>query len=246
MKKLMIAAALAAISVSASAAWDDCNKDTYPCAYAYRIKLAGKTVGSKAVYTSTDCDKGTNCWAKAASYRVAGYIWFLGGKGGEGGITACDCACQKDDTWNCHFWDANKKQVFESTSTMTFSVYEILRNSGAQDKAQIAFNLGGLQLAGFGVYNPETKRIKRASGFFAGVLDPAECVARCDKTDVKPAQVFAPCDLTTAVDSVASIAFGRWNLAYKHDKTDALRKGGNVNALYPAAFDGTKIDPSTL
>ena len=113
----MIAAALAAISVSASAAWDECDKDTYPCAYAYRIKLAGKTVGSKAVYTSTDCDKNTNCWAKAASYRVAGYIYFLGDKGSDT-YTACDCACQKTDPWSCHFWNANKEQVFDTVTTI--------------------------------------------------------------------------------------------------------------------------------
>ena len=235
MKKLMIAAALAAISVSASAAWDDCNKDTYPCAYAYRIKLAGKTVGAKAIVTSDDCSKGTNCWAKAASYRVAGYIWFLGDKGSDT-YTACDCGCQKADAWNCHFWNANKEQVFDSTTTLAFDVYEILRNSGAKDKAQIAFKIGDLQFAGFGVYNPETKRIKRANGFFAGTLDPAICVDKCDKTNFQSAKVFDPCDLATAIDSTKAIAYGRWNLAYKADKTDALRKGGNVNALYPAAW----------
>ena len=235
MKKIMIVAALAAVSVSASAAWDDCNKDTYPCAYAYRIKLAGKSVGAKAIVTSDDCSKGTNCWAKAASYRVAGYIWFLGDKGSDT-YTACDCACQKTDTWSCHFWDANKNQVFADVTTLAFDTYEVLRNSGAKDKAQIAFKIGDLQFAGFGVYNPETKRIKRANGFFAGTLDPAICVDKCDKTNFQPAKVFEPCDMATPVDSVKAIAYGRWNLAYKHDKTDALRKGGNVQALFPAAY----------
>lgn len=239
MKKLMIAA-LAAASVGAAFAIDCEIPEEHVCVYAYRIKLAGKTVKAKAlVEASKGCELGgTNCWAKAASLRIAGYI-YSDGKAAAGDESDCECDCEFSDMkWL--FWDQDKVEVPLSIDEFK---WEVLRNSGAKDKAQIFIKMSpqDLNLAGFGVYNPKTMRLKRANGFFAGILAPAQCPT-CD--DPLAALVFDPCDPSAdAKESEFAIAYGRWNMAWKHEKVAALVKGaytetasGYPSVLVPAAF----------
>ena len=248
MKKLMIAA-LAAASVGVAFAADCEDPTGNVCVYAYRIKLAGKTVKAKALVDAAGaCEDGsTNCWAKAASHRVAGYLWGLQADDTSTTEDDCNCACI-DFAANQIFWDENKTKV---DLTLAVSLYEVLRNSGAMNKAQIAFTLGGLNLAGFGVFNPNTARLKRAHGFYAGVLDPAQCVVCDDPIDT--AKVFEPCEdgafKKTEKASEGSIAYGRWNMAWKHEKVAALTKGkftlvdGVPSVLLPAKFNVPGANP---
>lgn len=238
MKKLMIAAVMAGV---VGAAFADCEIGT-ECAWAYRIKLAGKTVKalSKTTGSTATCDLDSNCWAKAASYRVAGYLY----NPGVAPLDDCDeCGCDTTllggGDLSSHFWNEKKEEVVFGDVAIES---EILRNSGAKNKAQILITLDGLNLAGFGVYNPNTLKLKRASGFFAGKLAAAECAgaydaATCELGNATPAMVFKPCDLAEAVESEFAIAFGRWNLAYKADKVAAIQNPNiGISALYPAAF----------
>ena len=231
----MIAAVVAAM---AGATFADCEVPA-SCVYAYRIKLAGKTVKSKALAASSDCEQGA-CWAKKASLRIAGYLWGAGEAEDD-----CDCTCEDNSflgagVQNTVFWNEKKEEVvFEE---VTIALAEILRNSGAKDKAQILITMDGLNLAGFGVYNPQTLRLKRAHGFFAGLLPASVCSEmdeNCELVDT-PAMVFKPCDLNEAVESEGSIAYGRWNMAWKQEKVDLI-KSGKVSALsrgvlLPSAF----------
>ena len=238
MKKLMIAALVAAV---AGVTFADC--ETASCVYAYRIKLAGKTVKSKALSAASSCDTAA-CWAKKASLRIAGYFWDAGTAEDD-----CDCTCEENsllggaqeekDIANKVFWDETKTEVvFDEAKIQA----EILRNSGAKDKAQILITLDDLNLAGFGVFNPQTGRLKRAHGFFAGKLPVTQCTTMnaetCELEGTDP-NVFAPCALDTAIPSTFSIAYGRWNLAWKSEKV-ALIKAGNAplskGVLLPAAF----------
>ena len=243
MKKLMIAA-LAAASVGAAFAIDCELPEEHVCVYAYRIKLAGKTVKAKTLIDAAKgCELGgTNCWAKAASLRIAGYL-YDDGRVAEGTQEDCECDCEFANL-KFIFWDANKAEVPLTVSSFQ---WEVLRNSGAKDKAQIFIKMApqDLNLAGFGVYNPKTARLKRANGFFAGILAPAECPT-CD--DPIPAKVFDPCDPSAdAKESEFAIAYGRWNMAWKHEKVAALIKGAYTevetttfdkvpSVLVPAAF----------
>lgn len=255
MKKLMIAA-LAAASVGVAFAADCDDPTGNVCVYAYRIKLAGKTVKSKYLVDGAGaCEDGnTNCWAKAASHRVAGYLWGITPKD-DTNPDDCKCDCI-DLAANQIFWDENKTKV---NLTLAVSLYEVLRNSGAMNKAQIAFTFGGLNLAGFGVFNPNTARLKRAHGFYAGVLDPVPCTV-CDEPVGDGPYVFTPCEdgkfkgdgkRDTAATSLGSIAYGRWNMAWKHEKVAALEKGkyAEVGAdkipsvLLPAAFNDPSSNP---
>ena len=250
MKKLMIAAVVAAMGVSAMA---DCEEAF--CAYAYRVKLAGKTVKGKSITDTTskktynpvseDCEYDSACFAKPASLRIAGYLYDVGEKP-EDECSSCDF-CEKIISSDVffHFWDENKQPV--KVDDVKVDTFDVLRNSGACDKAQILITMDGLNLAGFGAFNPKTHKLKSASGFFAGSLAAPECKkwdgTICDWGDPTPAKVFAPClaeDGSWVVDSAKkAIAFGRWSMTYKADKVATIEKTGSIDCLFPAAYPKT-------
>ena len=45
-------------------------------------------------------------------------------------------------------------------------------------------------------------------------------------------------ELAEAVDCEAGIAYGRWALAWKHDKVAQIAKTGSYACLYPTGWDG--------
>ena len=235
MKKLMIAALVAAMGGVVLA--DGCGLD---CVYAYRIKLSGKTVKGKSVAAKSACETG-NCWAKATSYRVAGYIYGANEAEGEGSCATCSCNANLEGN-TAIFWDENKVQQFADVTSVEFEVFDILRNSGAKNKAQIAFKLGDLSLAGFGVFNPSTQKLKSASGFFAGTLEAPVCAgaydsSTCEYGEETTAMVYGYCDdADTAKEAEKAIAFGRWNLAYKATKVAEYSASGDESVFKPAAF----------
>ena len=228
MKKLMIAALVAAMGGVAMA---DC--DVASCALAYRMKLAGKTVKGKAIAAKSECDA-AQCWAKPASLRIAGYLYSQEAKAAE--CDACECVTP-DALVPGKFWDENKNEVEFAPA---IDLFEILRNSGLKNKAQIHLTAGTINLAGFAVYNPETLKIKSASGFFAGKIDGAP---QCGTYDAKTCEygnvdsyVYAPCTLEAA-PATAAIAYGRWSLTYKADKVALLKKGAKPEEiLVPTGF----------
>ena len=235
MKKLMIAAAAVAL---AGITFADCDTPV-ECAWAYRLKLAGKTVTGKTsskVFDTALCDYTSDCWAKPASYRVAGYIWGATTKDGDD--DCAECACNDFSTLdNKVFWDANKAEV--KFDAVAFDIFDILRNSGAKNKAQILITMDGLNLAGFGVYKPAKQVLKSANGFFAGKIAAPACTAYNSTTceySTTAAKVFTLCAIDTAVEAEAAIAYGRWTLTYKGDKVAAYSKTGDTSVFYPAAF----------
>ena len=209
------------------------------CVYVYRVKLAGKTVKGRSLAGKTSCDE-TTCWAKPASFRVAGYIY---GAGDETGSACEPCSCNdwSDDatTAMCHYWDENKRQVFADVTTFSFDLFEVLRNGGAKNKVQVFWNLGGLKLAGFGAFNPSTQRLKNASGFFAGALAAPTCSnwnsTTCSEDEPTVAHVFAPCSLAEG-ESQGAVTYGRWSMTYKADKVHQAEENDNWDGLYPTGW----------
>ena len=219
MKKLMIAALVAAMGGVVVAA--DCG-EPLECPFVYRVKLAGKTVSAAATASNkVTCVDGA-CWVKPASLRIAGYFYGTGTAGtATCGDAPCECKEASKYVENSVFWNAKKQEV--KFTSVTFDLFEVLRNGGAQNKAQVLLKLDDLVLAGFAAYNPVTGNIKSANGFFAGTLPAAKCVTITDvpcqdpTSEAKDAYILKPCSLEADV-STASIAFGRWNIAYKADK----------------------------
>ena len=238
MKKLMIAAAAVAL---AGVTFADCDTPL-DCTFAYRVKLAGKTVTgqTKTTGSTSTCDLDTKCWAKPTSLRIVGYIYGNTDKG-EG--DCAECECNKLDTNKAIFWYADTwVQTFADVDSVTFDVFDILRNGGLKNKAQIAFKLGdGLQFAGFGVYGSKSQMLKSANGFFAGTLDAPKCsgaydASTCEYGDPETAYVFKPCVLEEGVEATAAIAYGRWSLTYRADKAAKYGKNGDEGVFKPLYF----------
>ena len=240
MKKLMIAALVAAMGGVAMAA--DCGE--LKCPFVYRIKLAGKTVvGRSTESNKVTCTDG-KCYQKPASYRLAGY--FAGNTEG-GGDCGQSCVCFEPlSTTGSIFWDGNHRYV---AITPELKIAEVLRNGGAKNKMQILFNLkedgdtgDGLYLAGFGAFNPLTGNLKNANGFFAGTVAIKSCQTYGDCGEVSdPVEplVWTPCASAVyakdadPIASVGAIAYGRWNMAYKADKVALAQKLVKTGAATP-------------
>lgn len=226
MKKLMIAALVAAMGGIAVAA--DCG-EPLTCPFVYRVKLAGKTVSARATESNKVTCVDGKCWVKPASLRIAGYFYGEGepGQAGACGETACECKEAAAYVAKTVFWNAKKQEVkFDSVA---IDLFEVLRNGGAQNKAQMLMKFDDINLAGFAAFNPATGNLKSANGFFAGKLPAAQCqgsAGPCGEPagEAEDALVFAPCMLADAITSAGSIAFGRWNLAYKADKVALANK----------------------
>ena len=143
----------------------------------------------------------------------------------------------------CHYWDENKKQVFPEETTFGFDLIEVLRNSGSKNKVQVFWRMGGLKLAGFGVFDPKTQMHKNASGFFAGALAAPTCsnwnAVTCSEDEPTPAYVFKPCTLEKQA-SEGAVSYGRWSMTYKADKVRAVEKSGTWSCLYPSGWQPTK------
>ena len=223
MKKLMIAALVAAMGGVAMA---DCAEPV-GCAYAYRVKLAGKTAVGKLKEAASECAEG-HCWLKPKSYRVAGYFYNVG----ECGDDAC---CPFSDVPLFHFWDANKKEV--QFGGVEIPVYNVLRNGGAMDKVQMCIKLDDLVLAGFGTYKPSKNFLLSANGFFAGTIAEPKCAwqdKECEDQE-EEAQIFAPCGLEQG-PAEAAIAYGRWSITYKAEHSAKLQKSGVPDEGYPSCL----------
>ena len=215
----------------------ECSCQQLYCAYAYRVKLAGKTVTGKEVTRGTAgaCDYESNCWAKPTSYRVAGYIF----NASPTEPAECEeCECNAFDNIQTVFWTADRKQTF-ADEEVTFDTFDILRNGGFKNKAQLCIKIGeNIKLAGFGAFNPLTGKLKSANGFFAGALVAPTCGKLGEDCEwgTTPAQVFEPCALTEPVNSEAAIVYGRWTMTYKADKVRQIEKDNNFGCLYPTGW----------
>lgn len=223
MKKLIISMTFAVVASSMTVFGGNCDMEK--CTSAYRIKIAGKTVCGQTTSVSNACSL-SQCWAKPCSYRVAGYLYD-------------DEDCECGDEYKCHFWDSKKVQTYVDVETLKFDVFELLRNGGSKNKAQICFKINDLTFAGFGTWDPVKNRLVAASGFFAGTLPPAVCVSKptcsCESGEETPAYVFNPCT-HEEVESSNSIAYGRWSLSYKADKVAIMNRTGSTDCLYPTGF----------
>ena len=237
MKKLMIATILACAS---TLAMGDCEIEGAECVYAYRLKLVGKTVKGKELDAKSACESAA-CWGKTASFRVAGYV-YNDGKELTDVECECDCPCEGhlDLADNkCVFWDQDKKQFFCDVDAIEIDVYDILRNSGYKDKCQLGFKIGDIYLGGIGSYNPVTKRLKRAYGYFAGTYGQPTCLGSACDAEAVAAMVFKPCDIDNAAECEKAVVFGRWKMAWKGEKVAMLKKGVDPltpGCLVPMAF----------
>ena len=228
MKKLMIVAALAAMTVGVAEA--GCEKAK--CTWAYKLVMNGKSTKAVPLNVTEGCEKGSKCYRQIASIRWVGWVW------GQGPMEEDCCDCNKFETFNFNLWDAKTGKYLSDALTLDF--INVLRRSGAKDKAEVCFTLAeNVKLAGFG---PVTKEsfFKGGHGFFAGSVAAPQCCTCEDGQDDEtctPAAYFTLCDLGTEDNANPTVAYGRWSLKYSTVKSAALVNNFDVTALVPGNWE---------
>lgn len=201
MKKLILAFAVAAASVIASAAecgtcgtCNPCNTCTTcgkPCGWGYRIKVLLKTTAtnSKAKVAQTSCCSCTTCpsvcYRKPTTKRYLGYVFGVTNKAND--CTPCECNCWK--RFNLVLWDYDSKQPIpvrtlvvlqwnrfgESKGSMVETAVRLANTYVDESgKPQFPFDLQFAGLGDIGIRTDKTPAIKRVSGFCAGII-PSFC-----------------------------------------------------------------------
>ena len=230
MKKLMIAAALAAMTVGvAEAACEKAN-----CTFAYKLVMNGKSTKAVPLTETVGCEKGSACWRQIASIRWVGWVW------GQAPSEDDCCECNKFEEFASAVWDAKTGKLLpEDNRLVTIQFINVLRRGGARDKAEVLLTLGEtVNLAGFG---PVTSAsfFKGAHGFFAGSVVPPQCCACVEGGDDEEcisAQYFTLCDGEVGEENL-TVAYGRWSLKYSALKTAALVNNFGWAALVPGNWE---------
>ena len=229
MKKLMIAAAVAAMTIGYAEA--GCEKAN--CTFAYKLVMNGKSTKAVPLTEAVHCEKDvTACWRQIASIRWVGWLW------GQGPAEDDCCECNKFEEFNSHLWDA-KTGKFLGADVLAVQFINVLRRGGLRDKAEVLLTLSDtVNLAGFG---PVTSAsfFKGAHGFFAGSVAAPECCACSEESgedECIPAQYFTLCDGEVGEEN-PTVAYGRWSLKYSTLKTAALVNNFSVSALIPGNWE---------
>jgi len=243
MKKLMIAAAAAAMIGGAYA--DACSPVTpsTDCAAVYKFTMTLKTtkgyVGSESV--GSICAPSVACTV----IRLKDSTKF------EGWIYECVCGCETIKSGTVVAWDSKRKvQMAEPAFTWTF--LNVMGKSQKDAEALWAFTSGdlaydgsrsqsyALQGAGYGVYSPSKAVFTSLSGNVTGSATASFDLTSTKKiTDLAclcdPSQVWLCTDLATLVDS-DTVAYGTWTMKYDSGASSKYLKNGYLKVPSYVAY----------
>ena len=243
MKKLMVAAAVAAIAGFASADTCSCG-DT--CPFGYRLKVMVRTTTPCGVVVKDPC--GDPCGDTAAVYRKPAIRRFMGmvyGTTGEedGLCGAKGCAC---NTWEdtayvaLYDYDHQVPVALDAEATELIQLNRVGCGK-ADNKVEMAYQIGflcndaaagQLTFGGFGLVGIHKDKITvgSVSGYCAGLLpsnavvDNGPCV---DPTALCGSYVWNLC-CDTAYSCKTTAAYGKWTLVW--DSSLADKVGTNLTA----------------
>ena len=230
MKKLMIAAALAAIAGGAFAA-SSCSK-AVSCGYGYRLRVIVRTTaGQKVTDAAEEC---CDCFRKPAVRRILGFVYGTTAKKDTPdvcGKSTSVCGCNEWGDAKIALWDYDTQAAINTDSAELLQLNRIGYEN--RTRAEMCFVVAtkcastsaeayGLTFAGFGTCGKRDGVItlKTVSGFCAGLL-PATCGAAntCDKPTCGSA-IWTMCDDAAQVKCATTAAYGKWNLTWNQDIAD--------------------------
>ncbi len=250
MKKVMIAAAIAAVAAGAFADEPCGLGDDVACAEVYDVTMTIKTTYCKLLYTPAKQDKcGLNteeicdCYREPVVIKVGGVIWSCACTC-EDGIEGSTLSQAPDGRWNLDygegfvdsqlFWLAKQKTILEDVMTFTH-LYRIGKDN---KKVEASGTFGPLTFAGFGKF-AMTKAgrgvVYSLSGGLAGLWKATpDCTLPFSwQTGSAPEELnyclpYSICPvLNPAVedDVTVTAAYGLFQLKYNDKKSKALAKG---------------------
>lgn len=237
MKKLMIAVAAAALVGGAFAA---CQEDT-ACVYAYQVSLSGKSTVAASTKAKPSACVDADCYRKAASYKVKGYVWGTTTDLTDESqcVEGCSCLDLTQAQSTTYLWNT---KTLKKLGDMTFSQLTLIgSNVGTKAKtAEVVAKIDDLVLAGFGKYDTKKLEFKSASGYFAGTVAAPVCTTctynagDCTEECVDSAsKAFAVCTLEAA-EVETTPAYGKWSIKYSKSAAKKLTKNFAEAAIVPA------------
>lgn len=233
MKKVIIAAAVAAMGVSAFAA---CSyiaptpaKQGDP-AWAYKWKFSGKT--TKAIEVRCARQQGTFVTRTAASLKIQGWSFY------------CDPVCGDFEAAEADeiFWQTKPGKLVLDGG-VTLEVANVIGKKGKNYEAAglaeftdaTGNDLYALTFAGLGKYDAKNERVSSVKGNFAGVAAAPGLTsynkANCNY-DSAVSKVWECCGCPTL--DADSVAFGKWSV--KYSKSYAKKYGNSkldLNKVLP-------------
>jgi len=241
MKKIMIAAAVAALG---AAAFADCAPN--PDVWVYTWKFTGKTTTGKPATEAAvnpcqpNGNNGTSTCGKAyrvpASLKIQGYTYACPAKYCSDGDNAGDSL-----GFETAFTEPN--EVFYMTKPYKASFFggvttEIAHIIGKSKKQAEIMGLASLTedveystfelvYAGFGKIN-SSKRVTSASGNFAGTLSQPWAIGKKNGKDYCDPAGYWSCESITTLLCGPSIAYGKWSAKYNSSASKKFKKDGTT------------------
>jgi len=235
MKKIMIAAAVAAVGLGAFAANCAPDQQVKDTAWVYQWKFTGKTAAGNKAAAKANTSACAPTEGGKCTYRVKSSLKI------QGYTIACSPEPCADDSlgFESQFVEAN--EVFWMTKPykasfaggVTTEVAHIIGKSKKQVEiggvADLTENVEGseyvLTYAGFGKYDLKNKRVKSAKGNFAGFL--SQPWAYNLKKDLCIQAGYWDCTTPTLlVCEGPSIAYGKWSVKFKKSASKKYAKNG--------------------
>ena len=251
MKKIMIAAAAAAMVGGVFADCDIPETPTSNCAEVYDVVLNLKTTECKCKVLTTKTT-GSECGITTHGKTEECVAWRqVVTKKVQGVIFSCFCDCTDDVNgavldgnvfapviWNGltgdnmegnqYFWIEKDKIVLSATDLLT--IKWLARIGKSKNQVEAAGTFGeGIYVAGYGAYDTKNGRVKNISGNAAGVWGaPIDC---SDEAEEELCPAYDLCDPTVPVaDYTKTFAAGTWSVKYNSSKSKSLAK--NRNSLW--------------
>ena len=232
MKKLMIAAAVAAISVGAFAQSSSCTPT--PGVLVYELSMTVKTtkgVVAKAVAGGNICTPGGGSSGQTSCtvLRVKDTTKFAGW------IYDCTDNCDLIATGTVVAWDSKRKVQLTGAALSTTFINVMGTNkkdaewawtfSGTADYSANGFGTQAYALTGAGYGKFDGKKYTSFSGNFAGTTGASFDLT--SKTCCDPSQIWKCDALTTLVDE-DTVAFGTWAVKYNASASKKYKNDGTL------------------
>ena len=245
MKKLMIAAAVAAL---AGASFAECQ-EAVKCPFAYRMKVMVRTTASYNVAAKSACEAG-GCYRNPEIRRFIGFVY---GSTVDGG--ACDgCQCNGWSEAKVALWDFDARKAVDFTAAELF-LLDRVGSLPSDNRCEMCFELntfetcektyayGALFFSGFGKTGIHDGNVTVGSvaGYCAGYL-PSFCRGYDAATCGEDCAISTAWDLCTGapVNPPFTAAYGKWTLTWD---SGAAAQVGNALADKAARIDGVVATP---
>lgn len=249
MKKLMIAAAAAAMIGGANAVCvsgsSECNVCTAAGANVWDVKFTAKTTVLKTAGAAKACTIGSSVYRKQGTAKITGWLWNSDDCTGNcdldfGASNADGNAPRMALTWNKKYGFVAAPSIFVAQIDKKGNKLESW--GGLNDGVAI-----DIKFAGFGSYDTKKNYIKSLSGSFAGTLENELIGSAC--TVGAGGYAIYDCMAYVYAAGVPTAAYGSWSIKYNKSASKKVAKAtAGLEIVQPSDedFEPGEVDAESL